>query len=146
MWWPVNVANVCIRLEKCSYKSRFGHRLDLKLRFNEGQILFILTESSVSLLTGTFPRLLIYRGGQVVLSSVFTLPGQAHARRQYFIGSTCELSPYWIIPGFNCVNTKENTLMIHVVPAGTFPIYIYANQIGLGLQTFGAYWMPSHSP
>ena len=29
---------------------------------------------------------------------------------QYFTGSTCELSPYWIISGSNCVNTKENTL------------------------------------
>ena len=36
-------------------------------------------------------------------------------RLQCFIRSTCELPPYWIIPGFNCVNTKENTLMIHVV-------------------------------
>ena len=27
----------------------------------------------------------------------------------YFIGGTSELSPYWIIPGSNCMNTKENT-------------------------------------
>ena len=31
-------------------------------------------------------------------------------RLHYFIGGTCELSPYWIIPGSNSVNTKENTL------------------------------------
>ena len=33
----------------------------------------MLTESSVSLLTGTFPGLLNYRGGQVVLFNVFSL-------------------------------------------------------------------------
>ena len=50
---------------------------------------------------------------------------------QYFIGGTCELPP--------CVNTKENTsIMIHVVPTGTYPVYTYANQIGFGLQTFEA--------
>ena len=85
----------------------------------------MLTESSVSLLTAIFPGLLIYRGGQVVLVNVFSLLGQA--RLQYFIGGTCELSPYWIIPGSNCVNTKENTFKIHVVPTGTYPIYKYAN-------------------
>ena len=37
----------------------------------------MLTESSVSFLTGIFPGLLIYRGGQVVLVSVFSLLGQA---------------------------------------------------------------------
>ena len=89
----------------------------------------MLTESSVLLLTGTFPGLLNYRGGHVVLVNVF---GQA------LIGSTRELPPYWIIPGFNCVNTKENTLMIHVVPTGTYPFYIYADQFRFGLQTFGA--------
>ena len=26
-------------------------------------------------------------------------------RLPYVIGSTCELPPYWIIPGFYCVNT-----------------------------------------
>ena len=36
----------------------------------------MLTENSVSLLTGTFPGLLNYRGGQVVLGNVFSL-GQA---------------------------------------------------------------------
>ena len=36
------------------------------------------------------------------------------------------------------VNTKENTLMIHAVPTRTYPVYIYANQIGFGLQLFGA--------
>ena len=57
---------------------------------------------------------------------------------QYFIGGTRELPLCWIIPGFNCVNTKENTLMIHVVPTGTYPAYKYGIQIGFGLQTFGA--------
>ena len=38
----------------------------------------MLTESSVSLLTGIFPGLLIYRGGQVVLVNVLSLLGQAH--------------------------------------------------------------------
>ena len=57
---------------------------------------------------------------------------------KYFTVGTCELLPYWIIPGFNCVNTKENTLKIHVVPNGTYPVYKYANQIGFGIQTFGA--------
>ena len=33
----------------------------------------MLTESLVSLLTGIFPGLLIYRGGQVVLFNVFSL-------------------------------------------------------------------------
>ena len=37
----------------------------------------MLTESSVSLLTGTFPGLLIYRGGQVLLVNVFSFLGQA---------------------------------------------------------------------
>ena len=39
----------------------------------------MLTESSVSLLTGIFPGLptCIYRGGQVVLVNVFSLLGQA---------------------------------------------------------------------
>ena len=37
----------------------------------------MLTESSVSLLTGTFPGLLNYREGQVVLFNVFSLLGQA---------------------------------------------------------------------
>ena len=60
-------------------------------------------------------------------------------RLHYFIGGTCELSLYWIIPGSNCVNTKETTKEIHVVPTGTYPVYKYANQIGFGLQTFGAY-------
>ena len=32
------------------------------------------------------------------------------------------------------MNTKDNTLMIHVVPSGTYPVYKYANQIGFGLQ------------
>ena len=59
-------------------------------------------------------------------------------RLQYFKGGTCEIPPYWIIPGFNCVNTKENALMIHVVPTGTYPVSICANQIGFGLRTFGA--------
>ena len=60
------------------------------------------------------------------------------SKLKYFIGGTCELPPYWIIPGFSCVNTKENTLMIHVVPNGTYPVYKYANQIGFGLQIFRA--------
>ena len=57
---------------------------------------------------------------------------------QYFIGGTRALPPYWIIPGFKCVNTKENSLMIHVVPTGTNPVYIYANQIGFSMQNFVA--------
>ena len=65
-------------------------------------------------------------------------PNWDKTRLQYFIGGTRELPPYWIIPGFNCVNTKENTLMIHVVLTGTYPVYIYADQIAFGLQTFGA--------
>ena len=95
----------------------------------------MLTESSVSLLTRTFPRLLNYRGGQVVLVNVFSLL----ARLQYIVlhtRGTHELPPYWIFPRFNCVNTKENTSMIHVVPTGTYPVYIYTNQTGFGLQTF----------
>ena len=92
----------------------------------------MLTESSVSLLARTFPGLLNYRGGQVV----FSLLGQAHVA--ILIGGTCELPPYWIIPGFNCVNTKENTLMIHVVSTGTYQVHNYANQIEFGLQTFRA--------
>ena len=36
----------------------------------------MFTKSSVSLLTGTLPELLNYRGGQVVLFNVFSLPGQ----------------------------------------------------------------------
>ena len=40
------------------------------------------------------------------IGGVWIFSGIAH----YFIGGTCELSPYWIIPGSNCVNTKENTL------------------------------------
>ena len=59
-------------------------------------------------------------------------------RLQCFIGGIRELPPYWIIPGFNCVNTKENTSMIHVVSTGTYPVYIHANQTGIGLQTFRA--------
>ena len=39
----------------------------------------MLTESSVSLLTGTFPGLLNCRGGQVVLFNVFSLLRQAQA-------------------------------------------------------------------
>ena len=46
---------------------------------------------------------------------------------RYFIGGTCELPPYWIIARFNCVNTKENALMIHVVPTGIYPVYKYEN-------------------
>ena len=38
----------------------------------------MLTESSVPLLTGTFPGLLNYRGGQVVLVNVFSSLAQAH--------------------------------------------------------------------
>ena len=91
----------------------------------------MLTESSVSLFTGIFPGLFNYRRGQVVLVNVFSL-----LRLQYFIGDTCELPSYWIIPRFNCVNTKENTL--NVVSTGTYPVYKYANQIGFGPQTFGA--------
>ena len=44
-------------------------------------------------------------------------------RLQYFIGGTHELPPYWIIPGFNCVNTKENTLIIHAISTGTYPVH-----------------------
>ena len=94
----------------------------------------MLNESSVSLLTGTFPGLLSYRESQIVLVNVFSSLGQAQVailHRRY----TRELPPCWIIPGFDCVNTKENTLMVHVVPTGT---YIYADQIGFGLQTFGS--------
>ena len=82
----------------------------------------MLIGSSVSLLTGTFPWLLNYRGGQVALFNVFSLLGQAQ------VCNTCELPPYWIIPGFNCVYTKDNTLKIHVVPRA----YIYM-QIRLDL-------------
>ena len=57
---------------------------------------------------------------------------------QYFIGGTYELPPYWIIPGFNSVNTKENTLMINVVPTETYLVYKHVYQIGFGLQTFEA--------
>ena len=57
----------------------------------------MLTESSVSFLTGIFLGLLINRGGQVVLVNVFSLLGQS--RLQSFLGGTCELPPYWIIPG-----------------------------------------------
>ena len=76
----------------------------------------MLTESSVSLLTGIFPKLLIYRGGQAVLVNVFSLLGQTVLHRRY-------LRATWNIPGFNCVNTKENTLKNHVVPTGTYPVY-----------------------
>ena len=64
---------------------------------------------------------------------------------QYFIGGTCELPLYWIIPG---VNTKESTLMIHAVPTGIYPVYKYANHIGFGLQTFGALYLhiPHNNP
>ena len=46
------------------------------------------------------------------------------------------------------MNTKENTLMIHVVPTGTYPVYIYADQIGFGVQIFGAYCLhiPHNNP
>ena len=37
----------------------------------------MFNESSASLLTGTFPGLLNYRGGQVVLVNVFALLGEA---------------------------------------------------------------------
>ena len=37
----------------------------------------MLTESSVSFLTGTFPGLLNYRGGHVVLFNVFSVLGEA---------------------------------------------------------------------
>ena len=30
-------------------------------------------------------------------------------RLPYLVGGTRELPPYWIIPGFYCVNTKYNT-------------------------------------
>ena len=51
----------------------------------------MLTESSVSLLTGTFPGLLIYRGGQVVLVNVFSLLGQSQVavlHRRYLQASS----------------------------------------------------------
>ena len=67
-------------------------------------------ESSVSLLTGAFLGLLNYRGGQVVLVNVFSLQGQAQVTILHKRGNR-ELPSYWIIPGFNCVNTKENILM-----------------------------------
>ena len=117
-------------LLRVQYHSLLGHSQGVIQRR------IMLTESSASLLTGTFPGLLNYRGGQIVLVNVFSFLGQAQVailHRRY----TRELPPYWIIPGFNCVNTKENTLMIHVVPTGTYPGYIYADQIGFGLQTFG---------
>ena len=39
-----------------------------------------------------------------------------------FIEGTSELPPYWIIPGFYCVNTQDNTLISYVVLTGTSPV------------------------
>ena len=100
----------------------------------------MLTEYSVSLLTGTFPGLFNYRGGQVVLFNVFSLLGQAQVailHRSYPLA-------YWIIKGFNCVNTKENILMIHVVPSGTYPVYICKTD-WIWPTNFRSI-MPSHCP
>ena len=93
----------------------------------------MLTGSSVSLLSGTF-----LTTEEVRLCYSMYSPYWGEPRLQYFIGGTCELPPYWIISIFNCVNTNENTLMIHVVPTGTYPGYKYANQIRFFLQTFRA--------
>ena len=62
-------------------------------------------------------------------------------RLQYFIGGICELPPYWIIPGFNCVNTMEVTLMIHVAPTGTCRTQFTNMQIRLDL----AYILSEHN-
>ena len=62
---------------------------------------------SVSLLTGTFPGLLIYRGGQVLLYLVYS-PYWDKPRLPYFIGGTCELPPCWIIPRFYCEYIGEH--------------------------------------
>ena len=57
-------------LLRVQYHSLLGH--------SQGVIQKImLTESSVSLLTGVFPGLLIYRGGQVVSVNEFSLLGQS---------------------------------------------------------------------
>ena len=58
-------------LLRVQYHSLLGHSQGVTQRRIK------LTESSVSLLTGTFPRLLNYRGGQVVLFNIFSLLGQA---------------------------------------------------------------------
>ena len=53
-----------------------------------------------------------------MLVNVLSLLGQSQVavlHRRY--------PPCWIIPGFNCVNTKQNSLKNHVVPAGTYPVY-----------------------
>ena len=46
------------------------------------------------------------------------------------------------------MNAKENTLIIHVVPTGTYLVYRYADQIGFGLQTFGGRFLniPHNNP
>ena len=75
---------------------------------------------------------------EVRLCYILYSPYWYKSRLQYFKGGTCELPPYLIIPGFNCVNAKENSLMIHVVPTETYPVYKYASYIGFGMQTFGA--------
>ena len=67
----------------------------------------MLTESSVSLLTGIFQGCLSTE--EVRLCKSVHSPYWDKPRLHYFIGGTCELSPYWNIPGSNCVNTKENT-------------------------------------
>ena len=58
-------------LLRVQYHSLLGHSQGVIQRRS------MLTESSVSLLTGTFLGLLNYRGGQVVLVNVFSLLGQA---------------------------------------------------------------------
>ena len=74
----------------------------------------MLTESSVSLLIEHAQSCLTTE--EVRLCYSMYSPYWVKRRLQLFIGGTRKLPPYWIIPGFNCVNTKENTLMIHVVP------------------------------
>ena len=58
-------------LLRVRYHSLLGHSQGVIQRK------IMLTKSSVSLFTGTFPGLLNYRGGQVVLVNVLSLLGQA---------------------------------------------------------------------
>ena len=64
-------------LLRVQYHSLLGHSQGVIQRR------IMLTESSVSLRGGTFPGLLNYRGGQVVLVNVFSLLGQAQVAILY---------------------------------------------------------------